>query len=194
MIMKGEEIKYEITESSPITFLASFGYQHFAFGMKNNFFGVYDKNTLLWKERYKEGIVGMCSIFSVEDDSEGLAVGFRNGKIETRDVVNGDVLYSFMIGGQLSGILRSQFVKSLDEEQILAIKRNGEVFGYNVIWEEQEEENQVENSGSPNDDELHALIKKLTEEKNTLKARISSVESRGIFFSFFFKLTWYCVF
>jgi Ciliary BBSome complex subunit 2, middle region len=41
-IFKGEELIYEIDESSPVELLASFGIKHFGFALKNRSFGVYE--------------------------------------------------------------------------------------------------------------------------------------------------------
>lgn len=177
MIFKELEIKHEIIESSPVTFLASFGYEHFGFALRNRHYGIYEKNVLLWKERYKEGVVGMCSIFS-DGDEEGLAVGFRNGRIETRKTVDGSIIHHLMVGGQLSGILRSNFVKSLDEEQILAIRRSGEITGYNVRFGELA----TSSKSGVDDSELVEQIKKLEEERNSLRAMLGGLKNRSKFF------------
>jgi hypothetical protein len=45
---------------------------------------------LLWKEKYKEGVIGMNCVFS--ETRSGLVIGFRNGLIELRDQTNGQLV------------------------------------------------------------------------------------------------------
>ena len=132
-IFKGEEMLYEIDESAPVSILASFGLNHYGFGLTTGSYGVYQGRNLLWKERYKEGIVGMTCIFS--NQANGLVIGFRNGRVEVREQMSGEEMYTLNMDRQLSCLLRSNFVDLNVEDQVLAVLRNGEVFGYDINWD-----------------------------------------------------------
>ena len=108
-IFKGEELINEIEETSAVILLKSFGIQFFAFGLRNGSFGVYERGTRIWKEKYKEGIMGMVPVVR-GDEFGGLIVGFRNGRVELRNSMNGSMLYNMQAEGQISSIMRSNFV------------------------------------------------------------------------------------
>lgn len=45
-----------------------------------------------------------------------------------------------MLTDQLSSLIRSSFV-GYEKDQIMAAQRNGEVFGFDVLWEKRETKN-----------------------------------------------------
>lgn len=131
-VFKGEELLYEIDASAAVTSLCSFGICFFGFALRNGSYGVYEGRTLLWKEKDKEGIVGMSTIYG--EKRNGVVIGFRNGKVEVRDNLTGQKYYQCQMDGQISSLLRSKFV-GYDVDQVLVVLRNGEVYGYDISWD-----------------------------------------------------------
>ena len=90
IVFKEESIMYEVDCSAPVTHLASFGVKSFGFALRNGAFGVYLKNSQVWKEKYKAAIVGMCAVFYDNHPEETcLVIGFQDGVVQVRNQMKG---------------------------------------------------------------------------------------------------------
>lgn len=166
-IFKGEELLYEIDESAAITTLSSFGMNFYGFAMRNGSYGVYEGRNLLWKEKYKDGIIGMSTVYG--ESRNGIVCGFRDGNVEVRDHLTGEVYFNKMMDGQLSSLLRSKFV-GFDKDQVLVVLRNGEVYGFDVSWESRNEAIVTKPTGNL------SAITELKQQKNVLKSKLKNMK------------------
>jgi len=169
IIFKGEEMIHDIDLNSAVIILESFVSLFFAFGLRNGTFGVYERKKLLWKEKRHEGIIGMCPIIKNEE-FEGLIVGFRVGKIELRNSFTGAIITSIEAKGQISSLMRSNFADIM-ENQIIAILRDGAVYGYDISWDKQEEK-------AVTKADLSLKLSKLAQERNRLMALIDNISAQ----------------
>lgn len=106
------------------------------------------------------------------ESSSALVIGFRNGLIEMRDYMSGELICKHMLTQQLSCLIRSSFV-GYDKDQILAIQRNGDVYGYDVLWEKRESGNATTQKR-----EVVHKIKETQERKNELTAELNLIQTR----------------
>ena len=112
-----------------------------SFALRNGTFGCYNRNQLCWKEKHKDQAIGICGIFYDKQPSEHhLVVAFRDGTIETRNFLtgtfasSGNVTQKIVVDGGLAALFRSNYV-SIELDQIIAVRRDGDVIGYNTSWD-----------------------------------------------------------
>lgn len=140
LVFKDEAILYELDTSAPVTHLASFGVRHFAFALRNASFGVYSRNQLLWKDKYKEQVVGLCAVFNNNNIQDiGLVVGYKDGSVQVRHHATGNTLHTLELEGSLAAIFRSNYVK-INKDQIMTVRKDGRVNGFNPSWDFQDKQ------------------------------------------------------
>lgn len=135
IVYKDDAMLYELDASAPVSHLASFGVRHFAFALRNSSFGVYSRNQQLWKDRYKEQVVGLCAVFNNSNIQDiGLVVGFKDGSVQVRHHGSGQTLHTLDLEGSLAAIFRSNYVK-INKDQIMTVRKDGRVNGFNPSWD-----------------------------------------------------------
>lgn len=105
------------------------GPQTFAYSLSNGTVGVYHKKERLWRIKSKNQAVSLLSYDVNNDGQNELVTGWTNGKVDARNVQNGEVLFRDNLVHSIAAILSADYNMS-GSEQLIALTVEGEVRGY----------------------------------------------------------------
>lgn len=117
----------------------------------------------------------MVGVFNDADPNmNALLTGFRDGTLETRNFLTGQLFYTVNIGGNLAALFRSNYV-NLELDQMIAIRKDGEVTGYNTSWTFPDPKaSKVEAAPTEDLSSLEDMLSELQERKNLLNTKLQS--------------------
>jgi len=128
-IFKEDAITYELSETETITCLCAIGPQTFAYALSNGTVGVYHKKERLWRIKSKNQAVSILSFDVNNDGNPELVTGWTNGKLDARNIENGEVLFRDNLVHPIAGILSADY--NLDGiEELIVCTVEGEIRGY----------------------------------------------------------------
>jgi Bardet-Biedl syndrome 2 protein len=128
-VFKEDAITYELSETDTITCLCAIGPQTFAYALSNGTVGVYHKKERLWRIKSKNQAVSLLSFDINNDGILELVTGWTNGKLDARNIENGEVLFRDNLIHSIAGILSADY--NLDGiEELIVCTVEGEIRGY----------------------------------------------------------------
>ncbi|VDN53969.1 unnamed protein product [Dracunculus medinensis] len=99
-IFKSDLLLYELNETDAVIYLQDLKHERFAYALANGTIGVYKEETRLWRIKSKN----QCMAFTVFPDSESLVCAWVFGKIDIRNVENGDITAKESFKGKVANI------------------------------------------------------------------------------------------
>jgi Bardet-Biedl syndrome 2 protein len=109
--------------------LCAIGPQTFAYALSNGTVGVYHKKERLWRIKSKNQAVSLLSFDINNDGILELVTGWTNGKLDARNIENGEVLFRDNLIHSIAGILSADY--NLDGiEELIVCTVEGEIRGY----------------------------------------------------------------
>ena len=128
-VFKEDAITYELSETDTITCLCAIGAHTFAYALSNGTVGVYHKKERLWRIKSKNQAIGLLSYDVNGDGQAELVTGWTNGKLDARNVENGEVLFRDNLVHSIAAILCADY--NLDGvDELIACTVEGEIRGY----------------------------------------------------------------
>ncbi len=102
---KGEEMLFDLPETSRIKVLSRIRQDSFAYALENGQIGVYHKKNKVWKIKHKQKVTSLLGVDFNNDGKCELVLGFENGRVEAREDLTGGILFKKTFGGSISGIM-----------------------------------------------------------------------------------------
>lgn len=109
--------------------MCAIGPQTFAYALSNGTVGVYQKKERLWRIKSKNQAVSILSFDINNDGVTELVTGWTNGKLDARNIENGEVLFRDNLVHSIAGILSVDY--NLDGIlELIVCTVEGEIRGY----------------------------------------------------------------
>jgi len=103
-VFKGDQIIGETSETDAVTCIAPLHESIFAYALANGTIGVYDKLDRLWRIKSKNVAVSICAFDFDGDGIPELVTAWSNGKLDIRNIRNGEVVYKDNFKFPLAGL------------------------------------------------------------------------------------------
>nr|CAI39046.1 BBS2, putative [Paramecium tetraurelia] len=130
-LLRGVDIVFQFnTQSLPVSFagIIYFDQTYLLTGMENGSIKLHRQQLELWHNSEDQE-----KIFKlICNDENHFIVGRRNGQIELRSLMTGQLIQKLNLDEQLSGMLYSD-LRGVGVNQIIAISKQGNVRGYTVV-------------------------------------------------------------
>lgn len=128
-VFKEDAIAYELCETEAISCVCAISPHTFGYALTNGTVGVYNKKDRLWRIKSKNQAV--C-IFCYDINGDGvpeLITGWSNGKIDGRNIENGEVIFKDNLVHSIAAILTADYnLDGVNELMVCTVE--GEVRGY----------------------------------------------------------------
>ncbi|XP_054160057.1 Bardet-Biedl syndrome 2 protein homolog [Oppia nitens] len=128
-VFKEDAITYELSETDTITSLCAISPHTFAYALANGTVGVYHKKERLWRIKSKNQAICLLSFDVNQDGKPELVTGWSNGKLDARNIENGEVLFRDNLSHSIAGLLVADYnLDGIDELIVCTVE--GEIRGY----------------------------------------------------------------
>ena len=110
----------------------------FSYGLKNNQIGVYKTNQdnknyeKLWSYQATSSIIDLIHYDINKDNLDELIIGYDNGLIEIRNLINGQLIISYMLSSSIAKIFIGNF-NDVKETQLMVLTIKGQLKGFKAI-------------------------------------------------------------
>ncbi|CAF0727330.1 unnamed protein product [Brachionus calyciflorus] len=128
-VFKDDEIINEMSETEAILALTKLTSNQFGFALANGSVGVYEKNIRTWRIKSRNTAMAIHSFDINADGVPELINGWSSGKIDARNIVNGEVVFKCNMDHSIAGITNADY-KMDGIDQLICCSTEGEVRGY----------------------------------------------------------------
>lgn len=173
-IFKEDVIWLEINETDAVKFICKLNNQCFGYALVNGTVGVYYKKERLWRIKSKNEVACIYSYDVNDDGIMEIITGWSNGKIDVRNIENGEIIFKDKFNHPIAGIMSADYnLDTIDELIVCTI--SGEVKGYAI----------TKKPDKPQTIDLNAeqeIIRDLMKKKQNLQLELRNIESSNNYY------------
>ena len=108
-IFQGEEMIYNIQESSkPIAF-TPIKMGRFAYALDNGNCGIYKRTKRAWRIKTKHKVLALENFDMTGDGVPEMIIAWSNGRFEVRKQTSGEILFKKLLKAQIAGLVKADY-------------------------------------------------------------------------------------